>query len=79
MTDDEILKAARKIQIRIYREEKLHEVTAERKREVTLTFEAVSPAASTAINARTRPFPAVSFQVPYELACAFARENEEIV
>jgi hypothetical protein len=76
MTDDEIIKAAREIQSKRIREEKLHDATGEQVRKVTLTFESVSV---TKFNCATHINPAVSFQVPYELACTFAQENEEIV
>jgi hypothetical protein len=80
MTDDDIIKAAYKIQVKRAREEKLRDATGKlrngtsrQEREVTLQFEAVIP------DGRVYRIPAVSFQVPYELACAFAIKNEEIV
>ena len=80
MTDDEIMEAALKIRIKRAREEKLRVATGKlrnstirQEREVTLVFDSVIP------EGRVYRIPAVSFQVPYELACAFAHENEEIV
>jgi hypothetical protein len=78
MTDKEILEAARKIMDKTNAKAKINKAKARPNRAVTLTFEEAWIGGNTLPNPRTRPYEAVSFKVPYELAIAFITENGDI-